>query len=92
MERGGHRSNLEEVVACRMFPTPTKSDGMGGPGCSGRDGGENLRTAIGGKLNPEWVEWLMGWPIGLTDLKPLEMAKFQQWRRSHGVCSEVSDA
>jgi hypothetical protein len=24
--------------------TPTKADGMGGPGNSGRDGGENLRT------------------------------------------------
>ena len=25
----------------------------------------------GGKLNPPWVEWLMGWPLGWTDLKPL---------------------
>ena len=24
-------------------------------------------------LNPNWTEWLMGWPIGWTDLKPLEM-------------------
>lgn len=23
----------------------------------------------GGKLNPQWVEWLMGWPIGHTELK-----------------------
>lgn len=22
------------------------------------------------RLNPNWVEWLMGWPIGHTDLKP----------------------
>ena len=29
----------------------------------------------GGQLNPPWVEWLMGWPIGWTDLKPLEMDK-----------------
>jgi len=29
----------------------------------------------GGKLNPMWVEWLMGWPLGWTDLKPLEMDK-----------------
>ena len=35
-------------------------------------------------LNPTWVEWLMGWPIGWTDLKPLEMDKFQQWQHSHG--------
>jgi len=29
----------------------------------------------GGHLNPMWVEWLMGWPLGWTDLKPLEMDK-----------------
>ena len=28
---------------------------------------------IGGKLNPEWVEWLMGWPIGWTESAPVEM-------------------
>lgn len=26
----------------------------------------------GGKLNPTWVEWLMGFPIGWTDLNVLE--------------------
>jgi DNA-cytosine methyltransferase len=26
----------------------------------------------GGSLNPEWVEWLMGFPKGWTDLKPSE--------------------
>ena len=30
---------------------------------------------VGGKLNPTWTEWLMGWPLGWTDLKPLEMDK-----------------
>jgi len=30
---------------------------------------------IGGRLNPMWVEWLMGWPLGWTDLKPLVMDK-----------------
>jgi hypothetical protein len=29
----------------------------------------------GGKLNPNWTEWLMGWPTGWTDLKPLETDK-----------------
>ena len=41
-------------------------------------------TGVGGRLNPTWVEWLMGWPLGWTDLKPLETDKFQQWLRSHG--------
>lgn len=39
-----------------------------------------------GLLNPEWVEWLMGWPIGWTDLKPLEMDRFQEWRQQHSIC------
>lgn len=42
-------------------------------------------THSGGKLNPTWVEWLMGWPLGWTDLKVLEMDKFQQWLQKHGV-------
>jgi len=39
----------------------------------------NLNDQIGGQLNPTLVEWLMGWPIGWTDLQRLEMDKFQQW-------------
>jgi hypothetical protein len=34
-----------------------------------------LATHAGGKLNPTWTEWLMGWTLGWTDLKPLEMDK-----------------
>ena len=32
-------------------------------------------TVPGGQLNPTWVEWLMGWTLGWTDLKPLVMDK-----------------
>lgn len=42
------------------------------------------QIADGGPMNPEWVEWFMGWPIGQTGLKPLAMVKFQQWLNSHG--------
>ena len=35
------------------------------------------------RLNPEWVEWLMGFPIGHTGLKPLETHKYQEWLRQH---------
>lgn len=44
------------------------------------------RTAVTGQLNPTWVEWLMGWPLGWTDLKPLETDKYQQWLQQHGCC------
>jgi len=35
------------------------------------------------RLNPNWVEWLMGWPIGHTALKLLETAKYQEWQQQH---------
>jgi hypothetical protein len=37
------------------------------------------------RLNPNWVEWLMGWPIGHTALKPLATDKFQEWRQQHSI-------
>ena len=49
-------------------------------------GKSNLGEVVGGPLNADWTEWLMGWPIGWTDLKPLETDKFPQWLRSHGKC------
>jgi hypothetical protein len=42
-------------------------------------------TARSASYNPEFAEWLMGWPLGWTDLKPLATDKFQQWQPSHGV-------
>jgi hypothetical protein len=37
-----------------------------------------------GQLNPTWVEWLMGWPLGWTDLKPLAMDKSLCVQQQHG--------
>ena len=31
-------------------------------------GGKDTDTANCGLLNPDWVEWLMGWPLGWTDI------------------------
>jgi len=44
----------------------------------------NLNDQVAGQLNPDWVEWLMGWPIGWTDLKPLAMGRFRLWLLLHG--------
>ena len=38
------------------------------------------------RLNPDWCEWLMGWPIGHTALKPLGTDKFREWRQQHSPC------
>ena len=56
------------------FPTPCARDYRSGKGKSqaerGKKTGPNLPQFLGGTLNPPWVEWLMGWPLGWTDLKP----------------------
>lgn len=47
------------------------------------NGGSATPQTKSARLNPNWVEWLMGWPIGWTDLKPLGMDKFRLWRQQH---------
>jgi hypothetical protein len=53
-----------------------------GPQCSRRAISklENI-----GQLNPEWIEWFMGWPMGWTELEPLGTDKFQEWQQLHGL-------
>ena len=36
-----------------------------------------------GRLNPRWVEWLMGWPIGWCSSEPLATDRFREWQRQH---------
>jgi hypothetical protein len=71
--------------AVKMWPTPTAQDAKnnGAPSQMERNT-KPLNAEVGGALNPTWVEWLMGWPLGWTDLKPLETARFRQWCASHG--------
>ncbi len=33
----------------------------------------------GGQLNPDWEEWLMGWPIGWTSLEPITELVWLDW-------------
>lgn len=60
--------NLETVVARTMWPTPTAHNAK-----EGAFPAEYLRNTptlaamAGGRLNPTWVEWLMGFPSGHTD-------------------------
>jgi hypothetical protein len=85
--------NLETVVGRRMWPTPqANEDAAGTPngkmqkmlGNHPDIRGTTKEEWAGGTLNPPWVEWLMGWPVGWTDLKPLETDKFQSWQQQHG--------
>jgi hypothetical protein len=86
--------NLETIVGRKTWPTPQASDNKdrGNLGSGAIQRRKEKEKQIGlfmsvsdtsGALNPPWVEWLMGFPIGWTDLKPLEMARFQSWRQQH---------
>jgi hypothetical protein len=77
--------NLETIVGRRMFPTPTAHNAKEAAYPSEyKRNTPTLATHAGGELNPMWVEWLMGWPLGWTDLKPLEMDKSLCAPQQHG--------
>ena len=75
--RSTHGMGLADAV--RMWRTPTVDDSKNVNPKDNRYLGlvaqVNSRTTTGtdgGKLNPNWVEWLMGFPPGWTDLKDSE--------------------
>ena len=73
------RMSLETMARKNLWPAQTARDW--------KDNGKNpselnrnsttLATIAGGKLNPQWVEWLMGYRCGWTELGVLET----QWFR-----------
>ena len=63
------KCNLTQAVALRLLTTPCASDATGSTGGTNH---RSLRTDVAGKLNPAFVEWLMGFPIGWTDLNVSE--------------------
>jgi hypothetical protein len=90
----GHTINLQDQA--RTWATPTTRDHKDGANPSelvptnsllGRQAPRTLlpggsSSTAGRKLNPRFVEWLMGWPLGWTDCGSPATASFQTWRRS----------
>jgi hypothetical protein len=71
--------------AVRMWPTPTAQDAKnnGAPSQMERNT-KPLNAEVGGPLNPTWVEWLIGWPLGWTDCAVSATDRYRPWLRSHG--------
>ena len=40
-----------------------------------------LASRVGGHLNPDWVELLMGWPKGWSSLQPIDRSEFNDWHQ-----------
>ena len=83
-ERHGNGGPSLDVVAM-MYPTPTTGAGLcggtgnfrqlkklGEAGQITEEERRNMSQGNGGQLNPTFVEWLMGFPIGWTDLNASE--------------------
>ncbi len=77
--RRNRSGNLREQImndgqpVPKMWPTPKSRDWRSEyhtPGVLKRES-PDLNKVIGGQLNPTWVEWLQGWPIGWTSLEPI---------------------
>ena len=88
--------NLETVLARLILPTIVANEGkgsskrryIGSPDFRGGKMSEALRTCEQDPiyLNPLFAELVMMWPLGWTDLKPLETDKFPEWLQQHGAC------
>jgi hypothetical protein len=96
-----HARGTLALNAAVFFPTPAATDHKTpyrGAALAAQQAKRSkpLRDAIsapaGGKLSPEWVEWLMGWPLGHTGVGRAASAasatgKSRSRRRSRGGCS-----
>jgi hypothetical protein len=79
------------LLGAALMPTPTARD-YRHPGRSrmertGSTAGECLPQVVGGALNPMWVEWLMGFPLGWTDCGASATLSSRKSRKSSGARS-----
>lgn len=100
-------SETEFGLSQRIWTTPSATDAIRGGCITEKMTGTSLAQQVNtpsripsfalqmdvitGPLNPEWVEWLMGWPIGWTELKPLAMDRFREWQQQHSLCCVKND-
>ena len=87
--------HTKETGGGASLPTPAARDY--------KDNGKNpaelqrktktLATYAGGQLNPTWVEWLMGLPLGWTDLECLEteLSHWQEQSRFDFLLKDKND-
>jgi DNA (cytosine-5)-methyltransferase 1 len=61
------------AVAVKMWPTPSANEDAAGTPQGNMQkmlgNHPDVRAQGSGTLNPTWVEWLMGFPSGFTDLE-----------------------
>jgi len=79
--------NRGETLSNAVKRLPTPKGSPSGPDFARMNrpdsGGDDLATSIArreaGSLNPDWVEWLMNWPIGWSSLEPMTEIIWLDW-------------
>jgi len=76
----------DQILEPRLYPTPTTQDSKnnGNPSQMRRNT-KPLNAVIGGKLNPNFVEFLMGFPMDWTKIDQIEskLSETQSFHKSH---------
>jgi len=87
IRREGKKGSQQSLSTAVVFATPQARDFRTGSKdrWENPERSRNLNDQIGGQLNPSWVAWLMGWPVGWTDCAASATDRFRQWCRSHGI-------
>lgn len=95
----GQTGGTSLAGAVRLWPTPTTNDAKNSTlpeSLRFRDGmaGALMRDGVnpGGQLNPNWVGWLMGFPIGWANSKATETRKSRSKQPQPIDCSRVKEA
>jgi len=88
----GNRKSPNLGTMVHQFATPQARDYRTGSTdrWENPERSRNLNDQIGGQLNPNWVAWLMGWPIEWINCGVSATDKFRQWCASHGIFSPAN--
>jgi hypothetical protein len=70
------------IEVMRRWPSPAARDYRSGQGRSDNGHTPQLPEQVGGQLNPTWVEWLMGLPLGWTVVSGSSPSATRSSRRS----------
>jgi hypothetical protein len=82
---GGRKVQIGLENAVKLLPTPSsavvepKSSVKKLTGRTPADPQVGLADVVGGQLNPDWVCWLQGVPIGWVSLEPLASPEILTW-------------
>ena len=89
IRRDGKKGSQQSLTTAVMtWPTPRTAGMCGGTGSwdllnknTTVEEARQMGAGNGGKLNPDWVEWLMNWPIKWSNLNEFNPKEFKRWQK-----------